>query len=54
MSVDVLVDEVWTLNCTAPSTHSFTFNNSIAITNAHVSDPNTGQQQRLHLAVAWT
>jgi hypothetical protein len=40
VSTTATVDEVWTLHCTEPSTHSFTFNNSFAVTNAHVSDPN--------------
>ena len=39
VSTDVTVDEVWTIHCTAPSTHGFTFNNAIAITTPHVTDP---------------
>jgi hypothetical protein len=39
VSADVVVDEVWTLHCTAPSTHNFTFNDSIAVTTPHVTDP---------------
>ncbi len=38
-SADVAVDEVWTVNCTAPSTHGFTFNNSISVTTLDVTDP---------------
>ena len=40
VSVDVVVDEVWTLHCTQPSTHVFTFNNSIAVTTGGTIDPN--------------
>jgi hypothetical protein len=39
VSADVVVDEVWTLHCTAPSTHNFSFNNAIAVTDPHVTDP---------------
>ena len=41
VSVAQTVDEVWTLHCTAPSTHAFTFNNAIAITTPNTNDPNT-------------
>src|SRR4030042_2378762 len=42
VSTDVTVDEVWALHCTAPSTHVFTFNNSIALTPPHVADSSSG------------
>ena len=38
LSVDVVVDEAWTLHCTQPSSHTFTFDNSIA-TAGSVNDP---------------
>ncbi|MGQ9676482.1 MAG: DUF11 domain-containing protein, partial [Chloroflexota bacterium] len=40
VSTDVVVDEVWTIHCDKPSSHSFSFNNSIAITTPNVEDPN--------------
>jgi len=42
VSTDVVIDEVWTIHCTNPSPHSFSFDNSIAITTAHVEDPDPG------------
>ena len=42
MSTAVVVDEVWTIHCTQPSTHSFTFNNAIAVGEPHVVDPTLG------------
>jgi len=39
VSTDVVVDEAWTLHCDEPSEHSFSFDNSIAITTLHVEDP---------------
>jgi len=39
VSTDVVVDEVWSIHCEEPSEHSFTFDNSIAITTPHVEDP---------------
>jgi len=42
VSVDTVVDEGWTIQCTKASTHTFTFNDAIAVTTLHVSDPNTG------------
>jgi hypothetical protein len=39
-NTDVPVDEIYTLNCSDPSTHSFTFGDTIAITTADVIDPN--------------
>ncbi len=41
VSTDVVVDEVWTISCSEPSTHVFTFNNAIVVTDAHVTDGNT-------------
>ena len=38
VSTAVVVDEVWTLHCTQPSTHVFTFSNSIEVTDPHVED----------------
>jgi hypothetical protein len=38
-SAAVTVDEIWWLHCTAPSTHSFSFNNSISLTTPGISDP---------------
>jgi len=40
-STPVTVDEKFTINCTEPSTHSFSFQNDIAVTGG-VIDPNTG------------
>jgi len=37
-STDVAVDEVYTINCSAPSTHAFTFNNTIDITTPGLMD----------------
>ena len=42
VSSAVVVDEVWTIRCDKPSSHSFTFNNSIAVTGVHVEDPTPG------------
>jgi len=42
VSTDVVVDEVWTIHCAKPSSHSFSFNNSIAVTTLHVQDPTPG------------
>jgi hypothetical protein len=39
VSTDVVLDEDWTLHCTQPSTHVFSFTNAIAITDTHVVDP---------------
>jgi hypothetical protein len=38
-SVDVPVDEEWTIHCDAPSTHVFTFDNSIALVPGPAVDP---------------
>ncbi len=40
VSVDVPIDEMWTIHCSEPSEHTFTFDNSIAITTPGVTDPN--------------
>jgi hypothetical protein len=48
VSTVVTVDEVWTLHCTAPSTHVFTFNNAIAVTDPHVVDPTPVTTARPH------
>ena len=42
VSVAQTVDEVWTLHCTAPSTHAFTFNNAISVTTSGATDPVPG------------
>ena len=40
VSVDQMVDEVWTINCTVDTTlKTFVFDNSISVTTAHVYDP---------------
>jgi len=39
VSTDVVIDEVWTIHCSKPSSHSFSFDNSITITTLHVTDP---------------
>ncbi|UCH87408.1 MAG: hypothetical protein JSU97_03185 [Dehalococcoidia bacterium] len=39
VSTDVVVDESWTIHCDNPSSHSFSFDNAIAITTPHVKDP---------------
>jgi hypothetical protein len=39
VSVDVFVDEVYTVNCTTLTSKTFTVANSIALTTPHVSDP---------------
>ena len=41
-SVDVTVDETFTIHCSNPSSHTFSISNSVAITTIHVRDPNTG------------
>ncbi len=38
-STEVVVDEVWSIHCDQPSEHTFSFDNSIAITTLHVEDP---------------
>ena len=40
VSTAITVDEVWTLNCSQTGAKSFNFDNAIAITTAHVNDPN--------------
>jgi len=42
VSVAQTVDEVWTLHCTGPSTHVFTFNNAISLTTPSATDPAPG------------
>ena len=42
VSTDVVVEERWTIHCDAPSSHEFSFDNDIAVTTAHVNDPNQG------------
>ena len=42
VSTDVVVDEVWAIHCAKPSSHSFSFNDSIAVTTLHVQDPTPG------------
>jgi hypothetical protein len=39
VSVDTVVDEGWTIHCSKPSSHTFSFNDSIAVTTSHVTDP---------------
>jgi len=39
VSTDVIIDEVWTINCSNPSASQFSFNNSIALTPSPVTDP---------------
>jgi hypothetical protein len=39
VSVDVPVWEPWTINCSEPSEHTFTFNNSITVLTPGVTDP---------------
>jgi len=39
VSVDVPVSEPWTIHCSEPSEHTFTFNNSITVTTPGVTDP---------------
>ena len=40
VSVDRVVDEVWTIHCTETGLKTFVFDNSLEITTVHVSDPN--------------
>ncbi|MGQ9573485.1 MAG: dockerin type I domain-containing protein, partial [Dehalococcoidia bacterium] len=40
MSVDQVVDEVWTIKCTQEGLKTFVFNNAIDVATAHVADPN--------------
>jgi len=42
VSTDTVVDEIWTVHCATPSSHSFSFDNVATITSAHVTDPNQG------------
>jgi hypothetical protein len=46
VSVDTAVDEVWTIHCSKASSHTFTFNDAIAVTTPHVIDPNTANNSR--------
>jgi hypothetical protein len=39
VSTNVLVDEVWTINCTQEGLKSFVFSNLIDVTTAYVTDP---------------
>ena len=41
VSIAAVVQESFTVNCSQPSFHSFTLNNAVAATDAHISDPNT-------------
>jgi hypothetical protein len=41
VSTDVVVDEVWTIHCEYPSSHTSEFVNTIAIATGGVSDPNS-------------
>jgi len=41
VSVDTVVEEGWSIHCSKASSHTFTFNDAIAVTSAHVTDPNT-------------
>jgi len=40
INTDVTADEIYRLNCTTPSTHSFGFSNTVAITTGGIVDPN--------------
>ena len=40
VSTDVVIDEVWTIQCSNPSANLFRFDNSITISTFYVSDPN--------------
>ena len=42
VSVTVTLDQNFTLTCTSPSFHTFTWNDSIAVSSVHVRDPNPG------------
>jgi len=41
VNVDTVVDESWTIHCSKPSSHTFSFSDAIAVTNPHITDPNT-------------
>jgi hypothetical protein len=40
VSIDQVVDEVWTLQCTQAGFKTFVFDNSLGVATPHVSDPN--------------
>ncbi|UCH86717.1 MAG: hypothetical protein JSU97_09415, partial [Dehalococcoidia bacterium] len=42
VSVDRLVNEVWTVNCTEPGLKTFVFDNAIDVATPYVSDPDPG------------
>lgn len=46
VAADAAVDEVWTIHCSEQGAKTFTFNNAIDVTTAHVSDPNPGNNTR--------
>ena len=52
VSTDVVVDELWTIHCDEPSEHTFSFDNSIAITTPHVDDPSPVNSASTELVVA--
>jgi hypothetical protein len=40
MSVDQVIEEVWTINCTSDGLKTFVFNNSVDVSTSAVADPN--------------
>jgi hypothetical protein len=38
LGTDTVVDEVWSIHCDNPSSHTFTFTDTIAVTTPHVTD----------------
>jgi len=46
VAANAAVDEVWTIRCSEAGNKTFTFNNEISVTTAHVSDPNSGNNTR--------
>jgi len=40
VSVDLLIDKVFAIKCTQPSTHTFTFVNEMTVLGLHTKDPN--------------
>jgi hypothetical protein len=46
VAANAAVDEVWTIRCSQEGSKTFTLNNAISVTTAHVTDPNSGNNTR--------
>ncbi|NIM52230.1 MAG: hypothetical protein GTO22_23800, partial [Gemmatimonadales bacterium] len=46
LSQSILVEEVWEVHCSGPSTHIFAFGNEVKIADEHVEDPDPSNNSR--------